>query len=171
MKLPVAASLHDGRQIILRRAARPDLAALVALIADDHLGAGRDGIADVADLPAYERAFDAIDRDPSHVLLTAEDHVSVVVGTLQVSFLPGLSHRGGWRAQIETVRVAAVLRGQGLGSQMIRWAVEEATERGCTLVQLTTAKQRTDAHRLYERLGFRATHEGMKLLLHQPRTP
>jgi ribosomal protein S18 acetylase RimI-like enzyme len=170
MKLPTSAALPDGRQIILRRAALTDLAALVALIADDELGAERDGIATAEDLAAYERAFEAIDRDPAHVLLTAQDHGSDVVGTLQVSFLPGLSRRGSWRAQIEAVRVAAALGGQGLGSQMIRWAVAEATERGCALVQLTTDKQRADAHRLYERLGFRATHEGMKLLLHQHST-
>lgn len=170
MRLPAAASLLDGREVILRRAARTDLPMLVALIAEDALGARRDGIASAADLAAYEQAFEAIDRDPAHVLLAAEDPGSDVVGTLQVSFLPGLSRRGGWRAQIETVRVAVALRGQGLGSQMIRWALEEATERGCALVQLTTDKQRADAHRLYERLGFRATHEGMKLALRQHST-
>lgn len=165
MTLPATASLLDGRQVILRRAARTDLAALVGLLAADQLGAGRDGMTSAADLAAYERAFEAIDRDPAHVLLAAEDPGAGVVGTLQVSFLPGLARRGGWRAQIEAVRAAAAVRGQGLGSQMISWAIAEATDRGCVLVQLTTDKRRTDAHRFYERLGFRATHEGLKLAL------
>ena len=111
------------------------------------------------------RAFEAIDRDPAHVLLVAEVDRSAVVGTLQLSFLPGLTRHGSWRAQIEAARVAADLRAQGLGSLMVRWAVEEAAARGCALVQLTTDKRRDDAHRFYERLGFEATHEGMKLHL------
>lgn len=164
MNLPATIALAAGQQVVLRMACRGDLRALVTLLTDDELGSRRDGINDPADLVAYEQAFEAIDRDSAHVLLVAEDEVGIV-GTLQVSFLPGLTRRGSWRAQIEAVRVAAALRGRGLGSQMIRWAVDEATERGCALVQLTTDKQRTDAHRLYERLGFHATHEGMKLPL------
>jgi GNAT superfamily N-acetyltransferase len=164
MNLPATIALPAGQRVVLRTARRGDLRPLVALLADDELGSRRDGIDDPADLVAYERAFEAIDRDSAHVLLVADDDVGVV-GTLQVSFLPGLTRRGSWRAQIEAVRVASALRGQGLGSQLIRWAVEEATERGCALVQLTTHKQRTDAHRFYERLGFHATHEGMKLPL------
>jgi GNAT superfamily N-acetyltransferase len=162
MGLPATTSLPDGRRVVLRAAGRGDIAALVTLLTEDELGSGRDGIENAADLVAYERAFQAIDRDRAHVLLAAESD-SGVVGTLQLSFLPGLARRGGWRAQIESVRVAAALRGQGLGSLMIRWAVDEAAERGCTLVQLTSDKQRADAHRFYERLGFQATHEGMKL--------
>jgi len=165
MGLPASRSLSGGRLVVLRAAVPGDIPALVTLIAEDELGSGRDGIENAADLLAYEQAFEAIDRDRAHVLLAAESD-SAVVGTLQLSFLPGLARRGSWRAQIETVRVAAVLRGQGLGSLMIRWAVDEATERGCSLVQLTSDKQRPDAHRFYEGLGFRATHEGMKLRLH-----
>lgn len=165
MNIPIRTALPGGRQVVLRPASRGDLLALVTLIADDELGSRRDGLGDPADLLAYERAFEAIDRNDAHVLLVAEDESAGVVGTLQLSFLPGLTRRGSWRAQIEAVRVAAVLRGQGLGSLMIRWAVDEATDRGCLLVQLTTDKQRDDAHRFYERLGFRATHEGMKLHL------
>jgi GNAT superfamily N-acetyltransferase len=163
--LPVVVGLGGGGRVVLRRAVVGDVPALVGLIADDQIGAGRDGIAGPADLAAYEGAFAAIDRDPAHLLVTAEDAAGAVVGTLQLSFLPGLARRGGWRAQVEAVRVAAPLRGRGLGTAMMRWAVEEAAGRGCVLVQLTTAKQRTDAHRFYERLGFRASHEGMKLAL------
>jgi GNAT superfamily N-acetyltransferase len=165
VRLPATTSLPGGQRVVLRAATRGDITELVALIAADQLGSGRDGIDDAADLAAYERAFDAIDRDPAHVLLVAGDDRSGVVGTLQLSFLPGLARRGGWRAQIEAVRVAAALRGQGLGSLMIRWAITEAADRGCAMVQLTTDKRRSDARRFYERLGFRATHDGMKLHL------
>ena len=166
MNLPATTTLPGGQHIVLRPASRGDLQALVALLADDELGSRRDGIRDPADLLAYVRAFEAIDRDKAQVLLVAEDDDGGVVGTLQLSVLPGLTRRGSWRAHIEAVRVAATLRSQGLGSVMIRWAVDEATERGCVLVQLTTDKQRADAHRFYEGLGFRATHVGMKLVLH-----
>jgi GNAT superfamily N-acetyltransferase len=88
-----------------------------------------------------------------------------VVGCLQLDFLPSLSHRGGRRGQIETVSVARRLRGTGVGTAMLRWAVERCRERGCTLVQLTSHKSRRDAHRFYARLGFEASHEGMKLRL------
>ncbi len=88
-----------------------------------------------------------------------------IVGTMQLSFLPGLARRGALRAQIEAVRVAQSQRGSGLGAAMMGWAIEEARRRGCALVQLTTDKSRTDAHRFYARLGFVATHEGMKLAL------
>jgi len=162
MGLPFTTFLPAGRRIVLRAAERHDIRAIVELFTDDRIGAGRDGVADATDLAAYDEAFEAIDRDPAHVLLVAEDEGSTVVGTLQLSLLPGMARRGALRAQIEAVRVAAVMRGQGLGSIMIRWAVGEATERGCVLVQLTTDRRRVDAHRLYERLGFQATHHGMK---------
>ena len=89
----------------------------------------------------------------------------VVAATFQISYLPGLSRRGSWRSQIEAVRVSGGLRGQGVGALMMEWAIEQARERGCSLVQLTTDKSRTSAHRFYERLGFVASHEGMKLTL------
>ncbi len=150
---------------MLREAVRADVPVLVSLLAQDQLGAGRDGIEEEADLRAYEAAFEEIDRDPAHLLVVAETPAGAVVGTMQLSFLPGLARRGSRRAQIEAVRIAAAYRGQGLGSAMIRWALAEAERRGCTLVQLTTDKQRTDAHRFYERLGFVASHEGLKLRL------
>ncbi|WP_284986768.1 GNAT family N-acetyltransferase [Arthrobacter sp. fls2-241-R2A-172] len=145
----------------LRRAQKGDLPRILALLVDDQLGAARESL---EDLGPYELAFDAIDGDPSHLLVVGELQGDVVA-TFQLSFLPGLSRKGSWRAQIEAVRVSDVLRGQGVGALMIEWAVDQARERGCSLVQLTTDKSRVDAHRFYERLGFVASHEGMKLAL------
>jgi ribosomal protein S18 acetylase RimI-like enzyme len=137
------------------------LRGIVTLLADDPLGSAREHLADP--LPAcYATAFAAIDTDPNHRLLVCEDDGSLL-GCLQLSFLPGLSHRGAWRAQIEGVRVAAAARGRKIGEAMMRHAIDLARKRGCRIVQLTTDKTRRDAHRFYERLGFVATHEGMKL--------
>ena len=133
--------------------------AIAALLADDRLGVTRE---DTGDLTAYLAAFERIDADPAHLLVVADDG-SDVVGTLQLSVIPSLSRRGALRAQVEAVRVARSQRGRGLGQALLRWAVEEARSRGCSLLQLTTDKQRTDAQRFYERLGFVASHEGMKL--------
>jgi ribosomal protein S18 acetylase RimI-like enzyme len=92
-----------------------------------------------------------------------------VIGTLQLTFIPGLSHRGGWRAQIEGVRVAAEFRSSGIGRRMFLWAIERAQDRGCRMVQLTSDKSRQDAIRFYEKLGFVASHEGLKLHLPRPK--
>ncbi len=146
--------------VVLRRATAADVPAVVALLADDVLGAGRES----ADLAPYETAFAALDADPAHLLVVAED-AGAVVGTLQLSFLPGLSRGGALRAQVEGVRVAAAARGRGLGEAMLGWCAEEARRRGAALVQLTTDVRRPDAHRFYERLGFVASHVGMKLEL------
>lgn len=146
---------------LLRAASREDLPAIVALLAADQMGATRESPEDVG---AYLAAFEAVDRDPAHLLLAAES-AGQVVGTLQLSFLPGLARRGAWRAQIEAVRVADGHRNAGLGQAMITWAVEEAGRRGCALVQLTSDKRRTEAHRFYARLGFVNSHEGFKLAL------
>lgn len=150
--------------VLLRRATADDVPAVVELLADDPLGSSRDGAAGVADLQPYLRAFAAIDADPAHLLLVAEGE-GAVVGTMQLSFLPGLARRGALRAQLEAVRVAAGRRSTGLGTAMVTWAVEESRRRGCALVQLTTDERRTDAHRFYARLGFAASHKGLKLVL------
>jgi GNAT superfamily N-acetyltransferase len=147
--------------VVIRRAVAEDLPAVVAMLADDPLGSGRES---TADLTPYRRAFDVIDADPSELLVVAEDGDDVV-GTLQLSFLPGLSRGGALRAQIEAVRVRADHRGRGLGAVLLQWAVDRARRQGCALVQLTTDKSRSDAHRFYERLGFVASHEGFKLAL------
>jgi GNAT superfamily N-acetyltransferase len=148
----------------LRPAVADDVPAIVELLADDQLGAWRDGAAGTDGLQPYLRAFAAIDADPAHLLLVAVAE-GTVVATMQLSFLPGLARRGALRAQLEAVRVGAGHRSSGLGTAMVTWAVEEARRRGCALVQLTTDKRRTDAHRFYARLGFTASHEGFKLLL------
>lgn len=145
----------------IRRATRDDVPAIVGLLADDPLGAGRE---DLGDHTAYLVAFDAIDTDPAHELVVLDDG-GVVVGTLQLTLLPGLSRRGAMRAQVEAVRVAADHRGARLGERLLEWAVDESRRRGAVLVQLTTDASRTDAHRFYERLGFVASHVGMKLTL------
>ena len=146
-----------------RRARAADLDTLVALLADDVLGSGREDPAVPAN-PCYRQAFEAIDRDPNQFLALAE-RAGTVVGCLQLSFIPGLSRRGLWRGQIESVRVASGERGAGTGRAMFEWAIGVCRERGCGLVQLTTDKARGDARRFYESLGFAATHEGMKLEL------
>lgn len=150
-------------EIIYRIAGRTDVPAIVALLADDELGATREIVGEEVDA-AYWAAFEAIDADPRNVLVVA-DHDGEVVGTLQLTFVPSLTRGGAERAEIEGVRVRADRRGSGLGRSMIGWAVEQARERGCGLVQLTTDKRRTAAHRFYSRLGFQASHEGMKLPL------
>lgn len=149
---------------IVRRAEERDLPAIVDLLAADQLGATRDGVRTAEDLAAYRQAFNAIDGDSAHLLVVAEAGGSIVA-TFQLSFLPGLARRGALRAQIEAVRVRGDYRGRGLGEAMMRWAIDEARRRGCALVQLTSDKSRHGAHRFYGRLGFAATHEGMKLPL------
>ena len=148
----------------IRRATAADLPAIVGLLADDVLGAQREEPGD----PAYAQAFEAIAADPRQWLMVA-DADGEVVGTLQLTVIPGLSHRGMTRALVEAVRVAASQRDRGLGSQMLEWAVGTARELGCGMVQLTSNASRADAHRFYERLGFEASHTGFKLALHPPR--
>lgn len=147
----------------MRQAGRADLPAIVALLHDDETGRLREDPSVPLD-PRYIAAFDAIDADPNQHLIAAELD-SRVVGTLQLSFLPGLSFRGAWRGVIEAVRIASDLRGQRLGEQMILWAVEQCRARDCKMVQLTSTATRTAAHRFYARLGFVQSHVGMKLHL------
>jgi GNAT superfamily N-acetyltransferase len=144
---------------IFRSATRADVPTIVSLLADDVLGAGREG-----DTDAYWAAFERVAADPRTELIVA-DIGGEVAGTLQLTFIPGLSRMGAERAQIEAVRVAASHRRRGLGREMITWAVEQARGRGCALVQLTSDKRRSDAIRFYESLGFEPTHEGLKLPL------
>ena len=116
------------------------------------------------DDPRYRAAFDAIAADPAHRLIVAERD-GEVVGTLQISLIPGLPNFGMKRGLIENVHIRADQRGNGLGTQMMQWAIERCREAGCGLVQLTSNKVRHDAHRFYERLGFQRSHEGFKLRL------
>lgn len=146
----------------VRPAHRTDVPAILALIVADQIGAARES--DV-DHPGYLAAFEAIDADPGELLVVIVDDADAVCGSFQLSLLPGLARRGSLRCQIEAVRVAASLRGSGIGAAAMRWAIEWARGQGCSLVQLTTDKSRGDAHRFYGRLGFVASHEGMKLRL------
>ena len=145
----------------LRRASADDVAEVVGLLAADQLGATRD---DPTDLAPYLAAFDALDRDPAHLLVVV-DGPDGVVATMQVSILPGLARRGATRLQVEAVRVDAAHRSGGLGGAMIQWTAEYGRAHGCALLQLTSDKSRLDAHRFYERLGFVNSHEGYKLAL------
>ncbi|MEW2129233.1 GNAT family N-acetyltransferase [Streptomyces sp. NPDC005435] len=148
-------------QTDIRRARPDDIPAIVAMLADDPLGARRES---PDDLTPYVNAFERLDADPNQHLVVAV-LAGRVVGTLHLTVIPGLSRKGATRALIEAVRVHADQRGAGLGGDLIRWAVERARDLGCTLVQLTSDKTRTAAHRFYERLGFTASHEGFKLNL------
>jgi GNAT superfamily N-acetyltransferase len=143
-----------------RTARREDIAAIVAMLTEDPITAARGCSGD----PDYEAAFAAIDADPRNELIVVEDD-GEVVGTMQLTFIPGLSRGGNERAQVEAVRVAEPYRNRGIGRAMMAWAVERARERGCGLVQLTSDKARSDAHRFYASLGFTASHEGFKLRL------
>ena len=151
------------RALSFRTATASDLPTIIGMIADDQLGQARDD----ARLPLDQRyldAFAAIERDPNQRLVLAEQD-GAVIGCMQITFIPGISRRGAWRGQIESVRVARSKRGGGIGTAMFEWAIAECRRRGCSLVQLYTDKNRADAHRFYERLGFKASHEGMKLSL------
>ena len=138
-----------------------DLPAIVALLAEDTLGEKREDPSLPLD-PAYERAFHLIDANPEQRQIVAEKG-GAVIGTMQLTFIPGIAFRGGWRGQIEAVRVAGSLRGQGIGAKMINWAVEQCRARQCRMV--ASAKSRTAAHRFYERLGWTRSHEGFKIKL------
>ena len=146
--------------LTIRRAARADIPAIAALLADDFIGAAREG----ALLAEYEAGFDAVEADSNQLLAVAESG-GAVVGTMQLSFIPGLSRGGAWRGHVEAVRVASKRRGQGIGEAMMAWAVARCREKGCVLCELTSDKRRDGAHRFYDRLGFEATHLGYKKML------
>jgi GNAT superfamily N-acetyltransferase len=150
---------HVPTDVIFRSATEKDVPAIVALLADDVIGAGREG-----ESGRYLAAFRDIDADPRNHLVVAEVD-GEVAGTLQLTYVPGLSRMGTERAQIEAVRVGSAHRSRGLGRAMITWAIDQAKQRGCGLVQLTSDKRRSDAIRFYESLGFQPTHEGLKLQL------
>ncbi|MFD9302718.1 GNAT family N-acetyltransferase [Streptomyces sp. NPDC060048] len=147
--------------LLIRPAAEADLAAIVEMLADDPLGAARES---PDDLIPYAEALKRLVDDPrQHVVVAVR--AGRVVGTLQLTIVPGLSRKGSTRSIIEGVRVHADERGSGLGTRFIEWAVERSRTEGCQIVQLTSDATRTDAHRFYERLGFTASHVGFKLQL------
>lgn len=150
-------------EVLFRRARRDDLPSIVRMLADDELGSQRECYEDPLPSPYYS-AFEQIEKDPNHELIVAEQN-GEVIGTLHLMFLPSISFQGGLRAQVESVRVDKRFQSQGIGSAMMKWTMERAKERGAHVVQLTTHKTRVDAHRFYERLGFKGSHLGMKLNL------
>lgn len=151
----------SSASITVRRADPDDLPAIVAMLADDPLGAERES----PDQPAlYRKAFDRIAGDPNQRLMVAEQD-GKVIGTFQLTIIPGLSRRGASRALVEAVRIHADARGAGLGTQLFEWVIAEARQLGCAVLQLTSDATRVDAHRFYERLGFEASHIGFKLML------
>jgi ribosomal protein S18 acetylase RimI-like enzyme len=152
----------NSASITIRPARRDDVAAIVAMLADDPLGSARERIEDPLPAP-YFNAFEAVDRDPNIHLVVAENGDGKVVGCLQLCILPGLSSQGASRALIEDVRVASHCRSQGIGEQIVRWAIDEARARNCRLVELVTHNTRVDAQRFYVKLGFQQSHKGMTL--------
>ncbi len=150
-------------RLTFRDATPADLPFITGLIDSDPVAAARDPAH--ADDPQQQReAFAAIAADPNHRLIVAMAG-DVPVGSFQLSFIPGVSRQGAWRGQIESVRITPEFQGSGYGSTMMEWAVAQCRLRGCGLVQLTSDVTREDAHRFYDRLGFRATHTGFKLKL------
>ncbi|MGW9439663.1 N-acetyltransferase family protein [Streptomyces sp. NPDC055607] len=145
----------------IRIAVQDDIPAIVAMLSDDPLGATRETPDDLA---PYQSAYRRMRDDPNQLLVVA-DRGGEVVGTLQLTIIPGLSRRGATRSVIEGVRVHGSERGRGLGARLVEWAIDESRRQGCQLVQLTSDSARTDAHRFYERLGFTGSHVGFKLRL------
>jgi GNAT superfamily N-acetyltransferase len=149
--------------VLFRLARRGDLPDIVRMLADDELGSQREKCEEP--LPdSYYAAFEQISRDVNHELIVAESN-EMIIGTLHLMFLPSISYQGGLRAQVESVRVDRGSQNKGIGSEMMKWAIQRAKEKGAHIVQLTTHKSREDAHRFYERLGFKGSHLGMKLSL------
>ena len=149
--------------LIFRSAEEQDLLSVIQLLAEDQLGASRETIGTTPD-HQYLAAYRSINSDPNNELVVAKED-GEILGTMQLTFIPGLSHLGAWRCQIEAVRVREDKRGHGIGQKMITWGIAQARIKGCRLVQLTTDKRRENAHIFYERLGFKPRHIGMKLSL------
>lgn len=151
--------LHaGGRRYLVGRARRDDLRGIVALIREDPIGSARE----TDEQSAYAAAFERIDADPAHLLVAVRDEQDAVVGTMQLTLVPTLARAAALRLQVEAVHVAASERGAGLGGAMMAWAEDWGRTHGARLAQLTSDRRRTDAHRFYERLGYVASHVGMK---------
>ena len=149
--------------LIFRRATEADVPAIVRMLADDTLGASREALG-AESLPRYLDAFRVIDADANQFLLVVDDGKEIV-GTLQLTFIAGLARGGLKRGLVEAVRVASDRRGEKIGEAMLAWAVDKCRQESCGIVQLTTDKSRTDAHRFYDRLGFEPSHIGYKMML------
>jgi len=150
--------------MLIRKADTKDILPIVEMLSKDKLGALREDFKIPLPRP-YLEAFKNIIKDPNQELMVIESELGQVIGTLQLSFIQYLTYKGGIRAQIEAVRVHTDFRSKGIGQQLFEWAIQRAKEKGAHVVQLTTDKKRPEAHNFYEKLGFKATHEGMKLHL------
>ncbi len=148
-------------ELNFREAKEIDIKNLVKMLADDELGANREDVSETLN-NRYIEAFQSIEKDSNNELTVVESS-GELVGMLQLTFIPYLTHTGTWRCLIEGVRIAKTHRGKGLGTEFFNWAINRAKEKNCSIVQLTSNKQRPDALRFYESLGFEATHEGFKL--------
>ena len=159
---------NNQHKLLFREAKQSDLSTLIKMLADDKLGAQREIISNPVD-QAYLNTFESINNDPNNELIIVANNKTndAIIGMLQLTFIPYLSHQGAWRCLIESVRIHKDYRGQGLGSDVFKWATQRAKDRNCTIVQLTSDKKRPDAIRFYENLGFKASHEGFKLLLNK----
>jgi GNAT superfamily N-acetyltransferase len=151
------------QELIIRQATREDVSEVVRLLAEDDLGSQRERY-ELPLPPSYYEAFAQIERDENNELIVVERD-GRIVATLQLTFISALTYAGSWRVQIEAVRVDGRYRNQRIGQRLIEWVIQRARQKGCNRVQLTTNKSRHDAHRFYLRLGFVASHEGMKLSL------
>jgi GNAT superfamily N-acetyltransferase len=149
--------------LIFRRATEADVPAIIRLLADDMLGSSREAL-EAESLPQYLDAFRVVDADANQFLLIVDDR-SGIVGTLQLTFIAGLARGGLKRGLVEAVRVASDRRGEKIGEAMFAWVLEKCRRENCGIVQLTTDKSRTDAHRFYDRLGFEPSHIGYKMML------
>lgn len=168
LALPVRLPARSG-EVTLRNATEADLDALMALLSDDPISAARGDVAAPEDRPQYADALRSIVDDPANALLVAEDADGRLVGTLQLTRIPGMARRGATRLLVEAVRVSSALRSGGIGSALMRWVTDVAApELGTPLVQLTSDAARTDAHRFYERLGFTGSHVGFKYRVPDP---
>ena len=148
--------------MIIRKATTNDLPSIIAMLADDELGKKRENFK--SPLPqVYIEAFKKIQADHNQELMVVEDDSNEVIGTLQLSLIPYLTYQGGIRAQIEAVRIRKDKRKLGIGKYMFEWAIQRAKDRKAHLLQLTTDKKRPQALQFYESLGFKASHEGMKI--------
>ncbi|POH58796.1 GNAT family N-acetyltransferase [Arthrobacter glacialis] len=154
----------SGKSFYLRRAVEADVVPIVELMANDTIRQAENSTAPENHV-SYLTAFQAIDADPAQLLVAVVDDLETVVATMQLTVIPGLARLGATRLLVEAVRVDERLRGNGLGSSMMEWAIAEGRHRGAALVQLTSDKSRDAAHRFYERLGFTASHVGFKLIL------
>lgn len=162
LDLPFTADAH-GTQIVIRRATRDDLDAIIRLLSDDPISAGRGDVASAEDAAAYAAALDRIIDDPSNEIVVVLDRSDAVVGTLQLTVIPGMARRGSTRLLVEAVRVSSAERSSGIGSALMRWVMDHAAiELDAPLVQLTSDAARIDAHRFYTRLGFVDSHVGFK---------